>query len=220
MSSGERLVIRTFVVGPLSTNCYLLADPEAGKGAVVDPGVGSEEEIEPLLREAGRLGVEIALVINTHGHPDHVAGDEPLRAATGAEILIHEADAQMLLRPRWRWPGLRPTRPDGLLEEGDEVRVGRFPLRVMHTPGHTRGSISLYCAPAGLVLTGDTLFAGSIGRTDFPESSPSDMLASLVRLAELPSSTLVYPGHGPSTTIGVEEKRNPFVRMALSLARK
>ena len=216
MSSGKRLVIKAFVVGFLSTNCYLLADTKAGRGAIVDPGVSSEEELEPLLREAERLGVEIGLIIDTHGHPDHVAGNGPLRAMTGAEVLIHEADAFMLLRPRWPWPGLRPMRPDGFLCDGDEVRIGRFSFTVMHTPGHTRGSISLYCQSAGMVLTGDTLFAGSIGRTDFPESSPQDMPNSLVKLAGLPDRTLVYPGHGPSTTIGVEKGRNPFIKMSLS----
>jgi len=219
MSSEGRLVIKTFVVGFLSTNCYLLADPGAGRGAVIDPGVSSEEELRPLLHEAEELGVKIGLIINTHGHPDHVAGDGPLKAITGAEVLIHEADAPMLLRPRWPWPSLRPVRPDGLLSDGDEVRIGRFSLTVMHTPGHTRGSISLYCQSAGIVLTGDTLFAGSIGRTDFPESSPRDMLDSLARLAELPEPTLVYPGHGPSTTIGREKARNPFIKMALSRPR-
>jgi len=216
MSSGERLIIKTFVVGLLSTNCYLLADPRAGRGAVIDPGVSSEEELRPLLREADELGIEIGLIINTHGHPDHIAGNGPLKAITGAEVLIHEADAPMLLRPRWPWPGLKPMRPDGFLEEGDEVRIGRFSLTIMHTPGHTRGSVSLYCASAGVVLTGDTLFAGSIGRTDFPESSPQDMLNSLIRLAGLPDPTLVYPGHGPSTIIGVERRKNSFIRMALS----
>ena len=209
------LVLKAFVVGPLATNCYLLANPEAGKAIVVDPGVGSEDELEPVLREADRLGVEIGLIINTHGHPDHVSGNGPLKASTGARVLIHEADAYMLLSPRWPWPGLRPIRPDGLLEDGNEIRLGDVVIRVIHTPGHTMGSVSLYCPRARMVLTGDTLFAGSIGRIDFPESSHEHMVRSLVRLMELPDKTTVYPGHGPPTTIGAEREGNHFVRMAL-----
>ena len=142
-----RLMLKPFVVGWLSTNCYLLADHEAGEAAVVDPGTSSEEELEPLLREAERLGVEIRFIINTHGHPDHVAGNSRLKELTGARVLIHEADADMLLRPPWPWPGLKPMRPDGTLAEGDVIRVGELTFRVLHTPGHTTVSYTHLTLP-------------------------------------------------------------------------
>lgn len=214
-SRGGRLILKPFVVGLLATNCYLLVDREAGEAIVVDPGTSSEGELEPLLREAERLGAEVKLIINTHGHPDHVAGNSRLKELTGARVLIHEADASMLLRPPWPWPGLRPMRPDGLLADGDEVRVGEVRFRVLHTPGHTRGSICLYCPGERLLLSGDTLFAGSVGRTDLPESSHEDMMRSLARLARLPDDVTVYPGHGLPTTLGLEKARNPFVKSAL-----
>ncbi len=212
-----RLVLVPFVVGPLSTNCYLLACPRTGSAAVVDPGTTSRAELGPILSEARRLGLRIELVLNTHGHPDHVAGDGPLRDLTGAKVLIHGQDAGLLREPPWRWlwPGLRPLEPDGLLEDGDVVRLGELELAVIHTPGHTRGSVCFYLEREGILLSGDTLFAGSIGRTDLPESSHEDMMASLVKLMELPDEVQVYPGHGPPTTIGLERRRNPFIKMAL-----
>jgi len=209
------LVLKTFVVGLLSTNCYLLAYPGEGEAVIVDPGTSSEEELEAVLREAERLGVDIRFIVNTHGHPDHVAGNYVLKELTGAEVLIHEADAHMLTSPPWPWPGLKPVRPDGLLREGDRVSIGPVALEVLHTPGHTPGSMCLVCEAGDLVLTGDTLFAGSIGRTDLPESSHEDMMNSLVKLMRLPDHMRAYPGHGPSTTIGVERARNPFVKMAI-----
>ena len=212
---SSRLVLKPFVVGWLATNCYLLADREAGEAAVVDPGTSSPSELEPILREAGRLGVELRLIINTHGHPDHVAGNPYLKERTGARVLIHELDADMLIRPPWPWPGQKPMRPDGLLAEGDVVRVGELALRVLHTPGHTRGSICLYCPEEAVLFSGDTLFAGSIGRTDLPESSPEDMTRSLARLAQLPDETAIYPGHGLMTTMRAEKVKNPFLRALL-----
>ena len=210
-----RLALIPFVVGFLSTNCYLLVCRETGEAAVIDPGTSSEDEIKAILREASRLGADIRLIINTHGHPDHVAGDRPLKEATGAEVLIHEAEAHFLTSPPWPWPGLRPLRPDRLLKDGDEIRIGRLCLLVIHTPGHSQGSICLYERADGLAFTGDTLFAGSIGRTDLPGSSMSDMMRSLARLMELPDETAIWPGHGPPSTIGAERERNPFVKMAL-----
>jgi len=216
----ERLALVPFVVGPLATNCYLLVCRDTGAAAIIDPGVGSEEELEAILREADRLGAEVRLIINTHGHPDHVSGNGPLKAETGAQVLIHEADAHMLIRPLWPWPGLRPLRPDRLLREGDVVQVGSLSLAVLHTPGHSPGSICLYERREGVLFTGDTLFAGSIGRTDLPGSSFEDMVRSLARLMDLPDRTAIWPGHGPPSSIGAERDRNPFVRMALEALRR
>ena len=216
----ERLILVPFVVGPLSTNCYLLACPRTGSAAIIDPGVGSRGELEPILREADRLGLEVELILNTHGHPDHVAGDKALRDQTGARVMIHELDIGLLKEPLWRWlwPGLEPLEPDGLLEDGDVIEVGQLRLAVLHTPGHTRGSVCFYLEREGLLFSGDTLFAGSVGRTDLPESSWTDMASSLVKLMRLPERVRVYPGHGPPTTIGAEKRRNPFVKMALKQA--
>ena len=211
----ERFVLVPFVVGFLSTNCYLFVCRRTGEAAIIDPGTSSGEEVAAILREAQKLSAEVRLVINTHGHPDHVAGDGLLKEATGADVLIHEADAPMLASPPWPWPGLKPLKPDRLLKDGDIIHVGHLRLRVLHTPGHSPGSICLHERSEGLLFTGDTLFAGAIGRTDLPGSSEEEMMRSLARLMELPDETAIWPGHGPPSTIGTEREGNPFVRMAL-----
>ncbi len=198
-------LIRIIVVGPLDNNVLLVADRTAGAAMVVDPALGATA---PVLEAARDLGVEIVLIVNTHGHWDHVADNAPLAQATGAPIAIHTADAARLARPKgelgplpWDIP---PSHADRTLTEGDTVQVGAITFTVLHTPGHTPGGICLYSDVWSLLISGDTLFAGSYGRYDLPGGDPGALQASLVRLAELPAATQVYPGHGGTTTIGAE----------------
>ena len=209
--------IEMLVVGPLYTNCYLVWCQSTGKALIIDPGFSSRSELELVLGHIEKNDLEVVSIVNTHGHPDHVAGDALLKRETGAPVVIHRLDSELLARA----PevgllfGLRmeAVEVDGFLDEGDVLSFGQERLRVMHTPGHTPGSITLL--GDGVAFTGDTLFMGSIGRVDFPESSPKDMAKSLRRLMELPDETEVYPGHGPKTTIGDERVNNPFVAMVL-----
>ncbi len=198
-------LVRTIVVGPLDNNVLLVADRTARAAMVIDPALGATA---PVLAAARELQVEIVLIVNTHGHWDHVADNAPLAQATGAPIAIHTADAAQLARPAgalgslpWDIP---PSHADRVLMEGDAVHVGATTFTVLHTPGHTPGGICLYSAAWSLLISGDTLFAGSYGRYDLPGGDPGALRDSLARLAELPAATKVYPGHGGTTTIGAE----------------
>ncbi len=198
-------LIRTIVAGPLDNNVLLVADRATRAAMVVDPALGATASI---LATARDLEIEIALIVNTHGHWDHVADNARLVEATGAPIAVHTADAARLSRPKGElgplpWDIL-PSRADRLLTEGDTVQVGAITFTVLHTPGHTPGSICLYSAASSLLISGDTLFAGSYGRYDLPGGDLGALQGSLARLAELPAATQVYPGHGGTTTIGAE----------------
>jgi len=197
--------IERFVVPPLDNNVYLVVDDASREALVVDTALGSEQ----LLAGAKDLGAGIKFILNTHGHHDHTADNEPLRAATGAKIAIFEVEAHRLQKnarePRWFLPAPPPpSKADILLREASEVKFGGAALTTLHTPGHTEGSAAFYSASAGVLFSGDTLFAGSCGRTDVAGGSPARMLSSLRRLADLPADTRVLPGHGPETTIGKE----------------
>jgi len=197
--------IERLVVPPLDNNVYLVVDEESRQAAVVDTGLGSRD----LLAKAQELGVQIVLILNTHGHPDHSADDAPLQKATGAKLAIFEVDAYRLERnareSRWFLPAPPPVaKPDLLLKEGSRIQIGSTTLRTLHTPGHTEGSCCFYSEEEGVLFSGDTLFAGSCGRTDVAGGSPAKMVSSLRRLARLPADTRVLPGHGPETAIGRE----------------
>ena len=187
---------------------------ETRKGAIIDPG-GSADEI---LAEVERLDLDIVAVINTHGHVDHVLANREVKEATGAPLMIHAQDAPMLTNPMKGFAFLlgriRPgPRADRLLEEGNEVEVGQIKLTVLHTPGHSPGSIALLAAQDSAVFSGDVLFHMSIGRTDFPGGSHDTLMHSIKDvLFALPDDTTVYSGHGPSTTVGFEKANNPWVR--------
>lgn len=198
--------VKRFVVGPVMTNCYVVADPDSSDCLVIDPGFDAEGVLKWIKGE----GLKVSLILNTHGHFDHVASNGLIKEGTGAKLAIHRDDLQILRSA----PSLamlfglymKPSpEPDLLLREGDVVRVGRFELKVIHTPGHTPGSISLL--GEGMIFSGDTLFQGSIGRTDLPGGSFELLIETIkTKLLTLPDETVVHPGHGEPTTIG-EERR-------------
>jgi len=203
--SDEQLAVHSLVVGPLDNNVLLLVDASSEKAMVVDPALGATDPIMALARE---LKVEISLIVNTHSHWDHVADNAFLTEATGAPILIHKDDAAQLTHPTtgvgslpWE---IRPSQASRLIADGDSMRIGSVTFTVIHTPGHTPGSICLYCRASRLLVSGDTLFSGSYGRYDLPGGDLSSLRDSLRRLAELPGDTKVYPGHGRTTTINAE----------------
>jgi glyoxylase-like metal-dependent hydrolase (beta-lactamase superfamily II) len=192
------VIIKCFKVGWLSTNCYVVGCEETKEAAVIDPGLESEAEAEPILDYIKQNGFRIKYIINTHGHPDHISGNVVMKEATGASILIHESSAERALADR-------------KLRDGDVIKVGNFKLVVLHTPGHTPCGICLL--GDNIVFTGDSLFAGSIGRTDFLGGSFQQLMQSIkAKLLTLPDSFKVYPGHESFSTIGDEKKYNPFLQ--------
>ncbi len=200
-------------VGPLQCNCSVVGDEASREALVIDPG----DDIEQVLAIVHRHGLTVKQIVITHGHIDHVGGAMKLKAATGAPILINQNDSALLkLWPHHAvWVGAEAPGKvdiDQDLREGDQVKVGGLTASVMHTPGHTEGSICLYFPAEQKLFAGDTLFAGSIGRTDLPGGDFAKIMDSLrSRLLALPEQTLVIPGHGPLTTIGEERESNPFL---------
>ena len=190
--------VKCFKVGYLSTNCYVVSCEETKEATVIDPGLESEAESKQILDYIKQNGLSIKHIINTHGHPDHISGNAVMKEATGASILIHENSKGR-------------ANADQKLRDGDVIHVGNFKLVVLHTPGHTKSGICLL--GDNVVFTGDTLFAGSIGRTDFPGGSFQNIIQSIkTKLLPLPDSFKVYPGHESFTTIGDEKKHNPFLQ--------
>lgn len=207
--------VQMFTVGALFTNCYLVWCEKTLEAVIIDPGFDSETEAKKIMKKAEQERLGIKYIVNTHGHPDHVSGNAYIKSFTGAPILIHKLDAPLLSKNDAAAVfGLhfKPTKADKTLRDGEAIMFGQVLLRVLHTPGHSPGSISLL--GDNVVFTGDTLFAGSIGRTDFPGSSHKAIMRSLKeRLATLPDNFLVYPGHGPCSTIGEEKRSNPFLQL-------
>jgi glyoxylase-like metal-dependent hydrolase (beta-lactamase superfamily II) len=208
------MIIETFPVGPLQCNCTLMGDPESGEAIVIDPG----DEISRIHRRLTEHGLTLKQILITHGHIDHVGGALKLKRLTGAPIFLNENDLPLLkmMDEQAGWIGL-PTPetapPDESLADCMVVGLAKFPAQVLHTPGHTQGSVCLHFAPLKLLIAGDTLFAGSIGRTDLPGGNTRQILESIqTRLLALPDETKVLPGHGPATNIGTERKSNPFLR--------
>jgi len=195
------MFVKMFTVGMLGTNCFLVGDPESGESVIIDPGFDHESEANAILSEVRRSGFRIKYIINTHGHPDHTGGNRVLKERSGAPILIYEDDASFLSNPR----------ANHKLRDGDWIEFGNIRLRVVHTPGHSPGSMALLAEDC--VFSGDTLFAGSIGRYDLPGGSLEKLVDSLKsKLLTLPDHVKVYPGHGPVTTIGEERRNNPFLK--------
>ena len=208
--------IDCLVLGEYETNCYVLRSGEAASDClIVDPGLGAEELIA-FLDERKMTAVAAVL---THGHIDHIAGLAALRRSfPDIKVFIHALDAEMLAKPVANLSGLMgrafAAEPaDILLEDGDRIEQAGVRLQVLHTPGHTAGGLCLYSSGGGVVFTDDALFAESIGRTDFPGGSMSRLVRSIKeKLWVLPDETVVYPGHGPSTTIAREKAQNPFLQ--------
>ena len=209
------MILEMLTLGALYTNCYIAGCSETREGLIIDPGFDRDTEAEKVLTRVEQHRLEVKYIVNTHGHPDHTAGNGLLKDATGAPIVIHELDAPKLTDSSKNLSllfGLHVTSPpaDQTLKEGDIIQTGKVQLKVLHTPGHSKGSISLL--GDNVVFTGDTLFAGSIGRYDFPDASYKEIMNSLKRLATLPDHLKVYPGHGPTSTIGQEKRSNPFLQ--------
>lgn len=209
------MIVRSLPVGPLQANCYVLGCRQTHHAAVIDPGGDVDRIISVLEKE----GLELKAIINTHGHMDHVGGNKELKAVTGADLMIHKLDAPMLgqtSRMGAAW-GIRvedSPPPDRLLEDGQVIEVGNLTIKVIHTPGHSQGGICLYVESEKALFVGDTLFAGSIGRTDLPGGDYGTLISSIqTKLFSLPEETMVYNGHMQSTTIGREKKSNPFCGM-------
>lgn len=203
--------IEPIVVGPLQVNCYLLICEETGKAAVVDPG----DDAEVILQAVEAAGCDVSLIINTHGHFDHIGANKRIKEATGAELLIHADDVALLSQA-----GLHASvyglsveaspQPDRLMAEGDHVQIGNLKIEIIHVPGHSPGSVCLKVENS--LIVGDVLFAESVGRTDLPGGDHQLLINGIrEKLLVLPGGMVVHPGHGPDTTIGHEKIANPFV---------
>lgn len=211
------MILQGFPVGPVGANCYIVGDDTTREVFVVDPG----DEADRILATLTRLKVRAIALVNTHGHFDHIQAVDAVRRATGAPFWIHEAERDTLEQGPARAKmifglDLPPSPvPDRWLREGDRIAVGSLTLTVHHTPGHSQGGVCL--VGDGIAFVGDTLFAGSIGRTDLPGGDLDTLLASIARvLLPLPDETICYPGHGPETTIGDEKRTNPFLAPLMS----
>lgn len=205
------MILERLVVGSLASNCYIVGSEVTGEGMIIDPG----DEAKQILRKIKDLQLDIKFIVLTHGHIDHIGAVQEVSEATGAEICVHPDDAQSL--KGWRMGGILgsfyrvPPPPDRLLNGGDSIDISDLHFLVLHTPGHSPGGICLL--GQGVVFTGDTLFNYGIGRTDLPGGSQSQLMNSIhTKLMILPDDTMVYPGHGPETTIGAEHRGNPFLR--------
>ncbi len=210
VDNESRMLLKSLVVGPLAVNCYIVGDEATREAMVIDPAA----EAGVILRSIEELGLKIKSIVLTHGHPDHVAALKEVKEATGAEIAVHTGDAeyhrQQALALLFGLFCPDPPPPDRLLRDGDSLDIGGLHFQVMHTPGHTPGGICLL--GHGVLFSGDTLFNYGIGRYDLPGGDYALLMNSLrATLMSLPDETIVYPGHGPKTTIGAERRDNPFL---------
>lgn len=215
------MIIRQMALGPIQANCFIVGCEETRQAVVIDPG----DDTDRILTTLAGDRLRVVHIINTHGHFDHVGANKRLKKVTGANILIHSADAPMLSQlsssaAAWGLAAEDSPTADQLLEDGDTIEFGTHTLTVLHTPGHTPGGICLYTeynhgsTPKKAVFVGDTLFAGSVGRTDFPGGNFDTLINSIrTKLFALSDEVDVYPGHMGNTTIGVEKRSNPFCGM-------
>lgn len=206
------MILKTLAVGMYETNCYVVGSESTKQGMIVDPGA----EPGNILNMVEKLGLSIAWIVITHTHFDHIGALKAVKDATGAKLAMHEAETEGAKQAIDQALGVmtgsvgKPAKPDRLLEDGDIIDIGDLQFTVLHTPGHSRGGISL--VGQGVVFSGDTLFNSGVGRTDFPGCSHTQLMASIRnKLMALPDETVVFPGHGPETTIGAERRINPFL---------
>ncbi|NQV09318.1 MBL fold metallo-hydrolase [Candidatus Woesearchaeota archaeon] len=190
------MIIKTFIGNPIETNTYLVVDEASKKAMVIDP---SGETIDEILKQ----GFKITYIVNTHGHWDHITENSKLKKLTNAKILVHEKDADMLENTENPYMKVEPSKADGFFK--DKLKLGNLTFKIIHTPGHTKGSVCLYEEKEKIIFTGDILFKGAHGRTDFDGGSEQDIIESLKRLRKLPENVIVYPGHGEKTTIKKEK---------------
>jgi len=206
------MILKKLAVGPIMANCYIIGDESSKKGAVIDPG----EEAHRILETIEGLGLDIRYILATHGHFDHTGGCAALKRELGAEFLIHRDDLTFIedgrnAARRWGFDIEQPPAPDRFMADGERIEIGDISLEILHTPGHSPGSVCFF--REGMVFAGDTLFRGSIGRTDLRMGSFGDLERSIkTRLYNLPDDTVVYTGHGPDTVIGAEKRHNAFVK--------
>ncbi len=205
------MILRVLEVGSFAANCYIAACSQTMEGVIIDPGAEGQQ----ILRVVEDEEIKVKYIINTHGHIDHVSANAEIKKTTGAPVLLHAGDKDLWRKPHASlsfFAGQIELPPaDHYLEDGEVLEVGNMRLEIIHTPGHTQGCIAIKSEK--LLFSGDTLFAGSIGRTDLPGGSYRQIIASIKeKLMVLPDALLVYPGHGPVTTIGEERETNPFLK--------
>jgi glyoxylase-like metal-dependent hydrolase (beta-lactamase superfamily II) len=208
MKPSRKALVNRFVVGPLGVNCYVVADPDTKDACVIDPGADGDK----IKRFIDKNGLKLKFIINTHGHGDHIASNKEL----GAPVYIHAADKDCLTDPKKNMSAgifmFDIVSPEAarLLKDGESISLGSLEMKVLHTPGHTRGSISLVLD--NVIFTGDTLFHGGVGRSDLPGGDEDEILSSIrEKLLTFEDDIIVYPGHGGPSTIGEERKNNPFL---------
>jgi hydroxyacylglutathione hydrolase len=208
------MIVKMLVVGPFASNCHVVGSSSTNEGMIIDPGA----EAETIFRMVQQMELSISLIVATHAHIDHVGAIRAVQEKTHAEFALHEEEKGLLFTAPMRMltslgltPVKSPPQPDRLLKDGDRINVGDLHFEVLHTPGHSSGGICL--SGHGVVFSGDTLFNSGIGRTDFPGCSHERLMKSIREiLMVLPDETIVYPGHGPPTTIGDERRGNPFLQ--------
>ncbi|MBI5049773.1 MAG: MBL fold metallo-hydrolase [Nitrospirae bacterium] len=203
------MILKRLVVGPLEENCYIAGDEKTKQAIVIDPG----DEPDRILEEIKTNSLQVVAVICTHAHFDHIGAAGDIKKSAGARILLHKSDLEIYEAAKeqaafWGFNLDDIPPPDGFLEEGNEIKAGSLTFKVLHTPGHSPGGICIY--GEGIIFSGDTLFEGSVGRTDFTGGDTAKLKESFRRLLNLPEDTKVLSGHGPETTIGMERRENLF----------